>query len=134
MDGIEKYFRWADFHGNLILHVVETSENFEEVIREFLVDFEDLSFPPHRPSRNHRYERMRCRSDVFRHVLRHGLPWEEISIGFQARFFREPDAYNFDFWYHFQNKLPKDSPDWLNSEITSRVLPGMNETRSTISS
>ena len=34
-------------------------------------------------------------------------PWEEFSIGFQARFYREPDNYNFDFWDYFQNSIPK---------------------------
>jgi CMP-N-acetylneuraminate monooxygenase len=110
LEGIEKYFRWAGFEGNLVLHVLETTDDFQDVVREFYVDFCDLSFPDCRPVREHRYLRMRCRSDVFRYVLRYGLPWEEISIGFQARFFRDPDIYNFDFWDHFQNKLPQEAP------------------------
>lgn len=115
IEGIKEYFRWAGFQSDLVLHVIETNEDFQSVMREFYVDFFDLSFPNSRPLRGHRYLRMRCRSDVFRHVLRKGLPWEEISIGFQARLFREPDVYNFDFWDHFQNKLPKEPPQWENS-------------------
>jgi hypothetical protein len=60
---------------------------------------------------------MRCRSDVFRYALQEGLPWEEISIGFQARFYREPDVYNADFWNHFQNKLPDKTP-WCENQST----------------
>ena len=44
---------------------------------------------------------------MFRYVLINGLSWEEFSIGFQAKFYREPDNYNFDFWDYFQNSIPK---------------------------
>lgn len=111
--GIRKYFEWAGFRGNLILHVIETDENFEEVIREFLVDFANPSLlVPTRSDINQPYLRMRVRADSFRYVLRRGLPWSEISIGFQARFYREPDVYSYDFWRHFQLRLPRDLPDW----------------------
>jgi CMP-N-acetylneuraminate monooxygenase len=110
LEGIKQYFEWAGFRGPLILHVVETDEAFEEVVREFFVDFSDLSFPTERPIQTHRYLRMRVRADVFRHILRWGFSWEEISSGFQARFYREPDVYNFDFWDHFQNRLPNEGP------------------------
>jgi CMP-N-acetylneuraminate monooxygenase len=113
-EGLRAYFNWAGFRGNMVLHVMETDEDFLSVVREFYVDFENLSFLQSRPEREHLYLRMRCRSDVFRHVLRNGLPWEEISIGFQARFHREPDIYEFDFWDHFQNKLPRTLPNWSN--------------------
>ena len=111
--GIARYFQWAGFRSpDLVLHVLETDEDFARVEREFYVDFADLSFPPARPPRPHRYLRMKVRAPVFRHVLRHGASWEEISIGFQARLYREPDVYNFDFWDHFQNRLPVAPPDW----------------------
>lgn len=113
MEGIRRYFDWAGFRGvNLVLQVEETTEAFDRVLRAFLVDFLDLFFPAARPLRSHRFLRMTVRADVFRYVLKEGLPWEEISIGFQARFWREPDAYNFDLWDHFQNNLPPGGPDW----------------------
>ena len=111
-EGLRKYFAWAGFRGNLVLHVIETEENFQGSVREFYIDFQDLSFPAKRPLREHMYLRMRCRSDVFRFVLQYGLPWEEITIGFQARLFREPDIYEFEFSNHFQNKLPHTPPPW----------------------
>jgi hypothetical protein len=80
------------------------------VEREFFVDFRGGEVSTEQPSPAARYLRMRVRADVFRHILRWGLPWEEISIGFQARFYREPDVYNFDFWNHFQNELPSTLP------------------------
>jgi CMP-N-acetylneuraminate monooxygenase len=112
MEGIKQYFDWAGFRADLVLHVIETDESFQSVIREFYVDFSDLSFSSQRTVRPRRYLRMRVRADVFRHVLRWGLPWEDISIGFQARFYREPNVYNLDFWSHFQDKLPSRPPLW----------------------
>jgi CMP-N-acetylneuraminate monooxygenase len=111
-EGLRQYFAWAGFRGNVVLHVIETDESFYHVVREFYLDFRDLTFSYERPARDHTYLRIRCRSDVFRFVLQHGLPWEEFSIGFQARFYREPDIYNFEFWDHFQNKLPISPPAW----------------------
>lgn len=110
MHGIKEYFRWASFYDNVVLHVIETSEDFNSVLREFYVDLLDLTFPEARPQREHHYIRMRVRSDVFRHVLRQGLPWDEITIGFQARLYRDPDIYNLGFWDHFRNKLPAQAP------------------------
>ena len=112
LDGIAQYFAWAGFRADLVLPVVETDESFGAALREFFYDFSTGALIDARPQGAHRYLRMRVRADVFRHVLRHGQPWEEISIGFQARFYREPDAYNFDFWDHFQNHLPGAPPVW----------------------
>jgi CMP-N-acetylneuraminate monooxygenase len=110
LDGVRHYFEWARFRGDLVLHVIETDELFQQVEREFFVDFRGGEVSTEQPSPAARYLRMRVRADVFRHILRWGLPWEEISIGFQARFYREPDVYNFDFWNHFQNELPSTLP------------------------
>jgi hypothetical protein len=93
-----------------LLHIVETTEDFQTTIREFYVDLRGPKVSLKKPEGLMRYERMRVRAGVLRHVLRHGQPWEEISIGFQARFFRDPDQYNFDFWNHFQNLLPTEPP------------------------
>ena len=112
LDGVKAYFEWAGYKSDLVLHVIETDEDFAKVYREFYLDFSNSSFLEDRPKKPHRYLRMRVRADVFRHVLRWGMPWEEISIGFQARFYREPDAYNFDFWNHFQHNLPSTPPVW----------------------
>jgi hypothetical protein len=65
---------------------------------------------------------MKVRTSVFRYVLLNGLPWEEISIGFQARFYREPDIYEFDFWNHFQNFLPENIGSSLQFD-PSGLLP-----------
>ena len=109
--GVQRYFDWAGFRGDLVLHVIETGEDFQSVVRELFVDFRAGAVTSERPRASARYERMRVRSEVFRSVLRRGASWEEISIGFQARFYREPDVYNMDFWMHFQHALP-GAPPW----------------------
>ena len=58
-----------------------------------------------------------------RYVLRRGLPWDEIMGGFQARFYREPDVYNFDFWTHFQNKLPSRPLQWASAMTSTGKVP-----------
>ncbi|HMI85352.1 MAG TPA: Rieske 2Fe-2S domain-containing protein [Polyangiaceae bacterium] len=121
-DGITQYFAWAGFRADLVLHVVETDETFATPLREFLYDFSMGALVEQRPTTAHRYLRMRVRADVFRHVLRNGQPWEEISIGFQARFYREPDAYNFDFWDHFQNHLPVTPPVWRPKSVRPAAI------------
>ena len=114
LDGMQRYFDWAEFRSDIILHLLETDERYAEVLRELHVDFRDgrvLAGPP--PSTDDvRQLRMSVRRDAFRHVLARGKSWEELSIGFQARFFRSPDVYAFDFWDHFQHRLPDAPPEW----------------------
>lgn len=111
--GIRRYFEWAGYKGELVLHVIETDENFKVALREFLLDFSQPELlVAARPARSHRYLRMKVRADVFRFVLQNCLPWEEISVGFQARFYREPEIYSYEFWHHFQFELPAAPVDW----------------------
>lgn len=108
---LEAYFAWAGASLPLLLHLIETSEDFTEVVRERFIDLRTGTVTTVRPPDPLPYLRMRVRSDVFRWAMATGAPWEEISIGFQARFFREPDQYNLDFWDHFQNRLPTEPAD-----------------------
>jgi CMP-N-acetylneuraminate monooxygenase len=112
--GILRYFEWSGFQGDLILDIFETSEDFETVNRRTTIDLRGPVLIDGEPDTSIRYERMRVRSDVFRYVLQHGLPWEEITIGFNARFTRKPDIYNMDFWSHMQDSLPSGSA-WVEN-------------------
>jgi hypothetical protein len=100
----------AGFRADLILHIIETDDRFCPCGVEWLVDLSGPTLVACRPTTAHRYLRLKVRGDVFRHTLRHGLPWDEISIGFNARMYREPNVYNRDFWSHFQNHLPAQPP------------------------
>jgi CMP-N-acetylneuraminate monooxygenase len=104
--GVLRYFEWSGYRGDLILHVIETDDAFEPCGPAWLIDLSGPRLLEARPAAPHRYLRLKVRGDVFRHTLVHGLPWDEISIGFNARMYREPNAYNRDFWSHFQNALP----------------------------
>ena len=105
---LQEYFSWAGYSGDkLALFVIEVSDDFSDVKREFCVDFSGVtalvkdfnsSFDD-----SYRILTMKVRSIVFRYVLLKKLPWEEISIGFNARFSRTPDVYNQGFWNHFQD-------------------------------
>jgi CMP-N-acetylneuraminate monooxygenase len=108
--GVLRYFEWSGYRGDLILHLIETDDAFEPCGRSWLLDLSGPRLLQARPAAAHRYLRIDVRGDVFRHTLRYGLPWEEISIGFNARMYREPNAYNRDFWVHFQNCLPPVPP------------------------
>ncbi len=109
-EGLQQYFDWAGFRGELCLHVLETDETFSTTFREFFVDFRSATVRLTKPDAELPYLRMKVRRGPFRHVLLLGSSWEEISIGFQARFFRSPDVYHLGFWDHFQHHLPPLSP------------------------
>ncbi|XP_030067996.1 LOW QUALITY PROTEIN: cytidine monophosphate-N-acetylneuraminic acid hydroxylase-like [Microcaecilia unicolor] len=112
---IEEYFTWAGFEGyNLVIRMIETDDDFNPLQDGFnyLVDFLDLSFPKERPSREHPYEEIRSRVGVMRYVVKNGLLWDDLYIGFQTRLQRDPDIYHHQFWNHFQIKLPLTPPDW----------------------
>ncbi|XP_066467206.1 cytidine monophosphate-N-acetylneuraminic acid hydroxylase-like, partial [Tiliqua scincoides] len=112
---VKEYYIWAGFKGyNLVIRMIETDDDFNPLPRgyNYLVDFLDLSFPVERPSRDHPYEEIRTRVSVMRHVVKHGLLWDDLYIGFQTRLQRDPDIYHHQFWNHFQIKLPLTPPDW----------------------
>ncbi|XP_053570787.1 cytidine monophosphate-N-acetylneuraminic acid hydroxylase-like [Bombina bombina] len=112
---IKEYFTWAGFKGyNLVIRMIETDEDFVALPKgyNYLVDFSDLSFPTERPSRDHPYEEIKTRTTVMRHVVKNGLLWDDLYIGFQTRLQRDPDIYHHQFWNHFQIKLPVSPPDW----------------------
>jgi CMP-N-acetylneuraminate monooxygenase len=50
-----------------------------------------------------RHVLLKVRAEGLAHVLRRGLPLEELMFGFQCRIDRKPDIYNAAFWYHFSN-------------------------------
>ena len=95
--------------GDLILDIFETSEDFLTIERRTTVDLRGPRLAGDELDPNINYEKMSVRTDIFRHVLQHGLSWEEISIGFNARFTRSPNVYNMDFWTHMQDSLPSGS-------------------------
>jgi len=111
---VKNYFLGAGFSDKLVFDLQLVSEDYSGVFRRFIFDFhtgllikpEDLQAR----QKSHKYLSAKFRSDRFTHVLRNRLPIEELTIGFQGRFSRSPDVYNFEFWDHFQNSVvPADA-------------------------
>ena len=112
-DEVAGYFAGSGFSGQLLLHVAITDDAFapEAVYR---IDFR--AAPPEvtrleavpdcravHAETGVQASLMRIRRPAFVRTVREGLPWEDLSIGFQARFDRAPNTYEADFWFHFTN-------------------------------
>jgi CMP-N-acetylneuraminate monooxygenase len=109
---IEEYFKKSDFFYNLVLQIDLTNDNFTKIKNSFLINFYE-SKPAEisiynkinklNSTRNCNFEKIKVRYHEFLKVIKQGLPWEDLSIGFQCRIKRDPNVYNSDFWYHFSN-------------------------------
>ncbi|XP_019628544.1 PREDICTED: cytidine monophosphate-N-acetylneuraminic acid hydroxylase-like [Branchiostoma belcheri] len=114
-DWVQFYYEWAGFRDyNLVLRMIETDDNFQSIEGgyDFLVDFSDLTFPAHRPDREHAYLQIKNRIGVHRQTVLKGLFWDDLYIGFQNRLLRDPDTFHYKFWNHMQILLPQQPPDW----------------------
>ncbi|XP_054841652.1 cytidine monophosphate-N-acetylneuraminic acid hydroxylase-like [Eublepharis macularius] len=112
---VKEYYNWAGFkYYDLVIRVIETDDDFNPLPRgyNYLVDFLNLTFPAERPCHDRPYEEIRARVSVMRHIVKHGLLWDDLYIGFQTNLQRDPDIYHHQFWNHFQIKLPLTPPDW----------------------
>ena len=50
-----------------------------------------------------RYLQIKVRKAELLDVVMNGKPWEDLSIGFQCRIYRNPNVYNSEFWFYFTN-------------------------------
>ncbi|EPY83130.1 cytidine monophosphate-N-acetylneuraminic acid hydroxylase [Camelus ferus] len=103
--------------------MIETDEDFNPFPGgyDYLVDFLDLSFPKERPSREHPYEEIRSRVDVIRHVVKNGLLWDDLYIGFQTRLQRDPDIYH-HLWRKRTAPKPRENAQLGGFLTVARVL------------
>jgi CMP-N-acetylneuraminate monooxygenase len=113
-ENVSLYFRWAGFRDSMILNLVEFDDQFEIEISNRTIDLQTQTVVQLKPERE-RFLRIKVRWSVLRWLFVTGASWEEMAIGFQARFFRVPDAYEFNFWDHFQNNLPPTPPLFIDS-------------------
>ena len=111
-EGVRHYFSWAQFGSyNLVLHLIEASDDFSVALREWFVDFAVAepvflsAAPPTRP-----LLRIRARATVLRNTMMRGESWDSLYIGFSARFFSKPNIYHHKFLNHFMNDLPEEPP------------------------
>jgi CMP-N-acetylneuraminate monooxygenase len=114
---IVHYFEQSDFHDALILYLQPTNDEFGPdgdgfkiifgadapvVISldciELADEYENVS---DQPKVNTKF--IRIRRHALQEAIVKGLPWENLSIGFQCRVHRKPNVYNVGFWFHFTN-------------------------------
>ncbi len=104
---IEAYFLGSGFTKDLDFELLLTDDGFEAVAEPCRIRFSEAAVPQlagpdwRRPGVRHL--QIRARAAEAMKVIAQGLPWEDLSIGFQCRVRREPNLYNSDFWYHFSN-------------------------------
>lgn len=128
LQGVEHYFDWLGFFSySLQLHVVETTDDFQKTIREYIVNFSGSKISLHSERlQDIPYFRVRVRSSVLRHVMLTGSSWDDIYIGFSGRFYADPNIYHFKFWDHVSNKVPTTPPKWdfidKGKNLSQRVI------------
>ena len=120
LDQLGQQFIRSEFIDDLTLLIIPSDDDFLRVGSQLLaVDFsaaqrqyqlislEDLADPlicqriAQQTANN--IELLRIRQDTLKAVVSHGLPFEDLSIGFQTKMYRQPNVYNFKFWNHFTN-------------------------------
>ncbi|MEM9268800.1 MAG: hypothetical protein AAGA78_07685, partial [Pseudomonadota bacterium] len=116
-EDLARYFQASGFEGPLDLRVSLTDESFEQT--DFALDIrfrtgavpevtlDTQNFPLPAGEQVNMLHIKGRRAEVVR-VIRLGLPWEDLSIGFQCRIDRVPNVYNSDFWFHFTNVYVND--------------------------
>ena len=114
MIGVYTYFRWAGFSDyDLVLHMIETTDDFSEELRSYIVDFMGVqpqflnSVPTGRP-----VLKLRARASVLRDTFIKGQSWDSLYIGFSAQYHPTPDTYHMRFFDHFGNNLPLLPPQF----------------------
>jgi len=112
---VAAYFESAAFQMRLELDLVCTDDSFEKFFERFSIDFnsgkfeeidsyyDSVALQRRATTMGNQYLRLKVRRDEFSDVILNGKPWEDLSIGFQCRIFRDPNVYESDFWYYFTN-------------------------------
>ena len=110
---IKKYFEESKFNDNLVLFISLTNDNFSKSYFDFKVDFslnkikykivETIDPKKFKNNNEKKVLYLKCRKESFLNTIYNKQPWEDLSIGFQAKFLRYPNEYNVDFWHHFTN-------------------------------
>ena len=118
-DFIIQYFKASNFYENLNLLVLLTDDNFEENYRSIFIEFSKDKEPKIRLDykeenvnkiydSNHKNTlKLKIRKEVFIFIIKNLEPWENMTIGFQAKLDRFPDVYNSKFWHHFTDRYTK---------------------------
>ena len=113
---LEDYFLKSSFRDKLKIYVQLTDDTFSKIYKMISVDFSSdkpivsfKSFDWEKEKwqkdaiKSNRKLLIKVRQDSFNWVVKNKYPWEDLSIGFQCRIYRNPDVYNVKFWEYFTN-------------------------------
>lgn len=147
LDYIEKYFLNSYFHDGSKLYISLTNDEFKTLGLDFKIEFsKDIKFEiinenfQDRVNKDYNYLYLKIRKEAFLNTIYNKRSWEDISIGFQNRQFRNPNRYNNNFWHHFSNKyvskkFVKSVTDCSNCVVLNQDIHNMlfkNEDRDTV--
>jgi CMP-N-acetylneuraminate monooxygenase len=109
------YFEGSKFKDNLEVDLITTNDSFTLKYERFSINFYDREFSSINVnlktkelqakviSNKNRYLQIKVRREELVDVLLNRKPWEDLSIGFQCRIYRNPNVYNSEFWHYFTN-------------------------------
>ena len=114
-DNVLKYFSKSNFNDNLLVDLIATNNDFSLFSDRFLLNFykneysnitidsDNNKIENDALSSELRYLQIKVRASELDRVIKEGKPWEDLSIGFQCRIYRQPNIYNSEFWFYFTN-------------------------------
>jgi len=110
------YFEGTSFGDNLVVDLIATDDNFYSFFERFKIDFRKREFvridamidsdelETSALANENRFLQIKVRRDELVNVVVNRKPWEDLSIGFQCRIYRQPNVYNSGFWSYFTNE------------------------------
>lgn len=126
---IKNYFINSKYKDNLILYLVITDDDFKKVGNIYKVDFSNnnIKFTFLRSFNKNILKKknkkkilvLKIRKESFLNTIYNKLPWEDLSIGFQCKVYRNPNEYNAKFWHFFTNIYITDINIRLISDCNS---------------
>ena len=111
---IVDYMSNSQFFSEQILNLVPTNDEFEASEKFVFCDFSKQEFSIKSIDKlkdinnAKRTMTIKIRSEILMMVVTNKMPWEDFTIGFQARISRFPNTYESEFWYHFTNVYIND--------------------------
>jgi len=109
LDEIVNYMSNSQFFSEQILNLVPTNDEFEASEKFVYCDFSKQEFSIKSIDKlkdinsDKRTMTIKIRSEILMMVVTNKMPWEDFTIGFQARISRFPNTYESEFWYYFTN-------------------------------
>ncbi|WP_104730878.1 MBL fold metallo-hydrolase [Helicobacter felis] len=105
------YLKEANYHDRQIVYFVPTNDDFsQELGAKVVADFSTQSFRTLEPEETMLEAKegfkimvLKMRAEILALVVARKLPFEDFSIGFHCRVWRNPNVYESAFWFHFTN-------------------------------